>query len=807
MSRLVLLAALALLGTAAPVAAQPAARARYADVRLPAADPAALRAALAAARVQVDHADLEAGPAGQVLRTVLAAREVDALRRAGVAVEVLVPDLAAAVARRSGGCPTTPYPITGSMGCYPTFGEALAILDQMRAQYPALVAPRLSLGTTHEGRDVWMVELSDNPGVDEGEAEALYTALHHAREPQGMATVLHFMWDLLARYGADPVATHLLQNRRLYFVPVLNPDGYVFNETTDPAGGGYWRKNRRDNGDGEFGVDLNRNYGHRWGWDDSGSSPDTWSDLYRGPAPFSEPETAALRNFLEGRGVRMALNYHTFGDLLLFSWSYAEVTTPDHDTFRRYAAEMTRWNGYTYGISPVVLYAVNGGSDDWMYGEQTTKPKVLSYTPEVGEGSDGFWPQPERFMPLAWENVPQNTLLAWYAGGYMQVQSTAYAEAPPGEGNGHVDPGETFHTGIVLVNGGQGDAEDVLVWLESASPHLEPAPVDPAPITLAPGQTLDLSQLPVRVADDAPLGYLHGLTARVQYGEGGPSIPLPLPAVRVGTPEAVFADAAASLANWTPAGGWGLTSGNPASPPTAFADSPIGSAPPNANATLTLTPPLDLSGVEAASLRFNTRWRIDLGLDFGQVLVSPDGVNWVPLEGRYTAPGSGEGVQPLNEPGYHGSQLTWVAEEVDLTPLAGHAAVHLRFRFRGDDIPASDGWFVDDVVVERLVDGGTTPAEPGPGGGALALAAPVPNPARGGVALAFTLDAPGEVRLAVYDALGREVAVLAEGRREAGPHTARWDAQTFAGAAAPGVYLVRLTAGARSVARRVTLAR
>jgi hypothetical protein len=85
------------------------------------------------------------------------------------------------------------------------------------------------------------------------------------------------------------------------------------------------------------------------------------------------------------------------------------------------------------------------------------------------------------------------------------------------------------------------------------------------------------------------------------------------------------------------------------------------------------------------------------------------------------------------------------------------------------------------------------------------LAPPVPNPAHGEVALSFTLGAPAEVRLVVYDALGREVAVLAEGRREAGGHTVRWAGRT--GAAAPGAYLVRLTAGERTLTRRVTLAR
>src|SRR5690606_27290450 len=152
----------------------------------------------------------------------------------------------------------------------------------------------------------------DHPGVDEGEPEALYTGVHHAREPGSMMAVLYFMYYLAEQYETNPEVRDLVDERRLFFVPVVNPDGYVVNETTDPDGGGMWRKNLRDNGDGSFGVDVNRNYGYEWGYDDVGSSPLPGSETYRGPAPFSEPEIVALRDFLEGgRRVSMAFNYHT----------------------------------------------------------------------------------------------------------------------------------------------------------------------------------------------------------------------------------------------------------------------------------------------------------------------------------------------------------------------------------------------------------------------------------------------------------------------------------------------------------------
>lgn len=91
-----------------------------------------------------------------------------------------------------------------------------------------------------------------------------------------------------------------------------------------------WRKNRRDNLDGTFGIDLNRNYGYNWGFDDDGSSPFTGDETYRGTVPFSEPETQIMRDFVNSRSFRIALNYHTFGNLLIYPWGYDySIYTPD----------------------------------------------------------------------------------------------------------------------------------------------------------------------------------------------------------------------------------------------------------------------------------------------------------------------------------------------------------------------------------------------------------------------------------------------------------------------------------------------
>ncbi|MEM1043800.1 MAG: M14 family zinc carboxypeptidase [Bacteroidota bacterium] len=443
MPRSALLVAAALLALASALQAQPAPE-RHSEVRLflptdgtPAPDGrSSLQARLAAQGVGIDHARQEETERGLALRTVLSARDVEAARAAGIEVEVLVEDLTAHyLATRSGTCQEgrvvsrIEANLCGSMGGYLTFDNVVRALDSLAARYPDIVSPKVSLGQSWEGRDVWLVEISDAPGVEEDEPEVLYTAVHHAREPGSMMAVLYFMVYLAEQYGTNPEVTDLVDNRRLFFVPVVNPDGYVFNETTNPEGGGFWRKNRRDNGDGSFGVDPNRNYGYQWGYDDLGSSPFTDSQVYRGPAAFSEPEVAAVRDFLEARRITAAFNYHTYSELLLYPWGYTrDEGTPDAETFAALGDTLTQANGYLAGQVSEVLYLANGNSDGWMYGEQTTKPKTFAFTPEVGYS---FWPDPADVYPLADENLEANLLLAQLAELPPSVSGEA-APASPG---------------------------------------------------------------------------------------------------------------------------------------------------------------------------------------------------------------------------------------------------------------------------------------------------------------------------------------------------------------------------------------
>lgn len=304
----------------------------------------------------------------------------------------------------------------GSMGGHYTFDEVVTELDSMASQYPNIISAKQSFGTSHENRDLWIVKISDNPNLDEDEPEVLYTALHHACEPQSMTTVMCFMNYLLENYGTDPEVTYLVDNRELYFVPVVNPDGYVFNEIENPTGGGLWRKNRRNNGDEIYGVDLNRNYGYKW--EDHVFGSDPIEDIYRGPYAFSEPETQAIRDLCINHNFILALNYHSPIKTILYPWGYDGSDVQDIEKYMNYASEMTQQNLYNFGQAFYFGWLLNGISDDWMHGEQETKNKIFAMTPEVAPGDPNkFWPTGQQIITIAEENIHPNLYAAWVSCG------------------------------------------------------------------------------------------------------------------------------------------------------------------------------------------------------------------------------------------------------------------------------------------------------------------------------------------------------------------------------------------------------
>ncbi|MGL4596218.1 MAG: M14 family metallopeptidase, partial [Bacteroidia bacterium] len=416
-------------------------------------------ARMAAAGLPVDHGEVRPN---YCLTTELSVSELAQVAQLGFQFDVLIPDLKAHYTaqnqstERNGSsaetqavsCSTAPIFQTptnftlGSMGGFFTLNEIYFHLDNMAQLYPNLIKSRVAIdssNTTPEGRFVYYLKISDNPNVDETEPEMLYTAVHHAREPAGVSQLIMYMYYLLENYATNPEIQYLVNNTELYFIPCVNPDGYVYNETTDPNGGGMWRKNRRDNQDGTYGIDLNRNYGYNFGFDNQGSSPNTFDNTYRGPSAFSEPETQQVKFLCEQHQFRIALNYHTYGNLLICPWGYqAQTLTPDASLYTSWGALLTQDNKYAFGTADqTVGYIVNGSSDDWMYGEQNSKPKIMAMTPEAGDQADGFWPLQNRIIDICKLNLPMDLYATRLLLAYAKTKDTESRFLPAL--NGHLN--------------------------------------------------------------------------------------------------------------------------------------------------------------------------------------------------------------------------------------------------------------------------------------------------------------------------------------------------------------------------------
>ena len=288
---------------------------------------------------------------------------------------------------------------------YHTYEEVNAEMDSIEALYPSICMVD-SIGDTWEGRTIYGIKVSDNVATTEDEPRVLYCGMHHAREVITSEIPLYILFHLVDNYGTDPRITGLVDDLEIWIIPMVNPDGREYVEHV-----GDWRKNRRDNGDGTWGVDLNRNYGYEWGYDDDGSSPDPGASTYRGPYAFSEPETEAIKNFCEAIQFSTGISYHSSGNLIIYPWGYDYVINDEADVFQGLADSMATFNNYFAG--PITaLYPANGGTDDWMWGERTTKDKIYFLTVEVG---DEFYPPTSEIVGLCQENLEPALVFADYA--------------------------------------------------------------------------------------------------------------------------------------------------------------------------------------------------------------------------------------------------------------------------------------------------------------------------------------------------------------------------------------------------------
>ncbi|GBP50449.1 Carboxypeptidase B [Eumeta japonica] len=239
-----------------------------------------------------------------------------------------------------------------------------SFLDELERDYPAICTVTV-IGKTVEGRDIKMLKISNS---DARNTAVWLDASIHPREWITTA-VLTYIADILAKNFFQ--LPRSITNKDWYIVPVLNPDGYEYTHFHDRM----WRKNRAHYGD-SFGVDLNRNFSHNWGKNgEEGSSDDPSSVFYRGPAPFSEPESVAVRDTIlfSSTPFKVFLSFHSYFQLIIFPWGDKPEPCPHYVQLLQGATAMARAIYDTFGMiykvgtTKDLTYHACGTSTDWSY--------------------------------------------------------------------------------------------------------------------------------------------------------------------------------------------------------------------------------------------------------------------------------------------------------------------------------------------------------------------------------------------------------------------------------------------------------
>ncbi|MBN1352482.1 carboxypeptidase regulatory-like domain-containing protein [candidate division KSB1 bacterium] len=274
---------------------------------------------------------------------------------------------------------------------YHTYSEVVDELKTLVQKHPGLIKVEKIGRTSQGGRDIRAAKISDHVNTSEDEPAILFSGAIHSDEVAGVEICMALINHLLSRYGEDQQVTGWVDEYEIWLVPVINVDGhYVVTSGIDPR----WRKNTRDNNSNGIlyekgdGIDLNRNFSYNWA---HGGSSDSSSSRYRGEAPFSETECAAVRDLVLEQQFLLSVTYHSQGEVIYFPWDWRGRKAPDDKLLRRIA------NGLAGSIRTLkgdTTYAAHYGAGTvgqtypWMYGAAGT----LDFVVETGKGRHIFPP-------------------------------------------------------------------------------------------------------------------------------------------------------------------------------------------------------------------------------------------------------------------------------------------------------------------------------------------------------------------------------------------------------------------------------
>lgn len=392
---------------------------------------------------------------GQFVDVLVGRREARELLDEGYALE-WVQDDPEGFMHRLGADPTR--------GRYHSYDEMVVELQDLASRYPDTIE-LVDIGDTWEkeegldDRDIWAVRITAGDGPSRLRPEVLFLGGVHSREIATTEVLLHAIRTLARESRSNPRIQSLLKQRRLWFIPLLNPDGREHVFALDP----WWRKNRRVLGIRKpVGVDLNRNFSYHWA-DRGGSSDNPFSGIYRGPKPFSEPESRALRDFVDASELSASLSFHAYGEYVLTPYGYAHREPEHAEAYGALLATLEETTGYSGGtVTSVLGYYSCGRHDDWLYGDRG----IVAAEIELGRT---FFP-PEEELPVLGEKMLAPILATARMAG-PSFEAALELRAPEGR-DGLADPRRSPLT-LSLRNRGLETARGIVYRLKALDSRVE----------------------------------------------------------------------------------------------------------------------------------------------------------------------------------------------------------------------------------------------------------------------------------------------------------------------------------------------
>jgi hypothetical protein len=404
-----------------------------------------------------------------------------------------------------------------------------------------------------------------------------------------------------------------------------------------------------------------------------------------------------------------------------------------------YAEIMTRENNYTFGPGYTSIYPTNGGSDDWMYGEQNTKDAIFSYTPEIGNSGDGFWPEVQRIIPLCQEQMWQSLSAARFVGNYATVKDMSPTV------NSQFDSYAKFE----IQRLGMTAADAYTVSIDALDENIvetgDPVVFEELDL-LAKALDSVYYLLDAGIEDGTTYSYLLSI-------DNGDYVMSDTITKIYGNEVVIFSDNGDNMENWT-SNIWNITPEHSVSPLFSITDSPGGEYSNSQTNIIEMDSTIDLTNVEMAFLKFWAKWDIEEGYDYNQIFVSTNnGLSWIALEGKYTKAGSQ--YQDPGKPVYDGT-MDWVQEEIDLSDFAGET-IKFRFKMRSDQYVTGDGFYFDDFtvsVISQITSVKNNPEQ------SIFVSDAFPNPAHSQIKVQYSLEQNYDATLELHNAVGSKLKTV-----------------------------------------------